>query len=213
MHTPNPQEPNPDWQRGYGYQFWRSRHGYRADGAYGQFGLVLAEQEAVIAMTAETENMQGVLDAVWTLLIPAFAGPADPAADERLAARLGELAVRPETRAVALADDWIRLVEVTEDADGWITTMLAEGQRLEVGCGDGRWRRSHVEVGPDRVLVIEAKGRWEHSDTFIADLIFVQTPHRVTVRGTPATGSSAAAWQSLPLPPLTVLGLATPRTP
>ena len=27
----------PDWQQGYGFQFWMSRHGYRGDGAYGQF--------------------------------------------------------------------------------------------------------------------------------------------------------------------------------
>ena len=71
-HTANPAEPNPDWRRGYGYQFWRSLHGYRADGAYGQFGLVLPEQEAVVVTTAETENMQGLLDAVWTHLVPAF---------------------------------------------------------------------------------------------------------------------------------------------
>ena len=26
----------PDWQQGYGFQFWRSRHGFRGDGAFGQ---------------------------------------------------------------------------------------------------------------------------------------------------------------------------------
>ncbi|MGO8608737.1 hypothetical protein ACC848_37830, partial [Rhizobium johnstonii] len=30
-----------DWALGYGYQVWRSRHGFRIDGAYGQFGLIL----------------------------------------------------------------------------------------------------------------------------------------------------------------------------
>jgi hypothetical protein len=33
---------NVDWQQGYGYQFWISRHGYRGDGAFGQFCLVPA---------------------------------------------------------------------------------------------------------------------------------------------------------------------------
>ena len=32
-----PTEPNPDWRQGYGFQFWMSRHGYRGDGAFGQF--------------------------------------------------------------------------------------------------------------------------------------------------------------------------------
>ena len=46
-----------------------SRHGYRGDGAFGQFCVVLPEQDAVIAMTAGTEAMQAVLDAVWEHLL------------------------------------------------------------------------------------------------------------------------------------------------
>ena len=63
-----------DWQQGYGLQFWMSRHGYRGDGAYGQFCVVLPEHDAVIAMTAATEQMQAVLDLAWEHLLPAF-GP------------------------------------------------------------------------------------------------------------------------------------------
>ena len=62
----------PDWQRGYGFQFWMSRHGYRGDRAFGQFCLVLPEHDVVIATTADTERMQAVLDAVWEHLLPAF---------------------------------------------------------------------------------------------------------------------------------------------
>ncbi|MBW7461807.1 serine hydrolase, partial [Paenibacillus sepulcri] len=37
-----------DWAQGYGYQFWRCRHGvYRGDGAFGQFCIVMPEQDAV----------------------------------------------------------------------------------------------------------------------------------------------------------------------
>ena len=61
---------NVDWQQGYGYQFWMSRHGYRGDGAFGQFCLVLPEHDAVIAMTGGTEAMQTVLDHVWDHLLP-----------------------------------------------------------------------------------------------------------------------------------------------
>ena len=63
---------NPDWRQGYGYQFWMSRHGYRGDGAFGQFCLVLPEQDAVVAMTGGTEAMQAVLDHVWDHLLPGF---------------------------------------------------------------------------------------------------------------------------------------------
>ena len=43
VETETPNQPNPDWRQGYGFQFWMSRHGYRGDGAYGQFCVVLPE--------------------------------------------------------------------------------------------------------------------------------------------------------------------------
>ena len=62
-----------DWQQGYAYQMWRSRNNsYRADGANGQFILILPEKDAVIAITAETQNMQAELDLVWKYILPAF---------------------------------------------------------------------------------------------------------------------------------------------
>ncbi|AEF82110.1 serine hydrolase domain-containing protein [Leadbettera azotonutricia] len=62
-----------DWARGYGYQFWQSRHGFRGDGAFGQYCLVMPEYDAVLALSCETDNMQAVLDIVWDKLLPAFA--------------------------------------------------------------------------------------------------------------------------------------------
>ena len=59
--------------QGYCYQFWRSRHNsYRGDGAFGQYALVLPEQDAVIAITSETLDMQGELNLVWKYLLPAM---------------------------------------------------------------------------------------------------------------------------------------------
>ena len=52
-----------DWEQGYGYQFWRCRHGAcRADGAFGQFCLVMPAQDAVLATTAALDDMQAVLN-------------------------------------------------------------------------------------------------------------------------------------------------------
>jgi CubicO group peptidase (beta-lactamase class C family) len=62
-----------DWLQGYGYQFWRCQAPrFRGDGAFGQFTIVLPEQDAVIVMTSENKNMQGQLDLVWKHLLPAF---------------------------------------------------------------------------------------------------------------------------------------------
>lgn len=68
-----PSAGNPDWRQGYGFQFWQCRHGaFRGDGKDGQFCIVLPEQDAVIAITAKTRNMQRQLDLVWEHLLPAF---------------------------------------------------------------------------------------------------------------------------------------------
>jgi CubicO group peptidase (beta-lactamase class C family) len=87
-----------DWQQGYGFQFWRCRHNcFRGDGAAGQFCVVMPDQDAVVAITAETGNMQGELNEIWEHLLPAFQGkalPEDAASNERLKQAVAKLEVR-----------------------------------------------------------------------------------------------------------------------
>ena len=78
MQTSNGSAPTSDWDQGYGYQFWRSRHGYRGDGAFGQYMLILPEQDAVVAITSGVRNMQSVMDLVWNKLLPAMSAGALP---------------------------------------------------------------------------------------------------------------------------------------
>ena len=62
-----------DWLQGYGYQEWRCRHNaYRADGANGQYILVLPDKDAVIAVTANIPDMQAELNLIWKYLLPAL---------------------------------------------------------------------------------------------------------------------------------------------
>ena len=69
----NGSDPARDWDQGYGFQFWRCRHGaFRGDGAFGQFCIVLPEQDAVVAITADTKDMQAEINIVWDKLLPAF---------------------------------------------------------------------------------------------------------------------------------------------
>jgi CubicO group peptidase (beta-lactamase class C family) len=65
--------PDGDWTQGYGYQFWRNQPmGFRADGAFGQFCLVLPEKDAVVAITSESFNLQASLKLIWDNLLPAL---------------------------------------------------------------------------------------------------------------------------------------------
>ncbi len=94
-----PKEQN-DWLQGYCYQFWRCQHGaFRGDGAFGQYTIVLPQQDAVIIMTGESHDMQGELDLVWQHLLPAIKNktslPADAAAQTSLEQALKALALTP----------------------------------------------------------------------------------------------------------------------
>lgn len=76
-----------DWLQGYGYQFWRTRHNaFRADGAFGQFIIVLPELDAVVIYTSETPDLQGQINLVWEYLLPAFHEEALPADEDALTA-------------------------------------------------------------------------------------------------------------------------------
>ena len=91
----NGSNPNSDWNQGYGFQFWRCRHGaFRGDGMAGQFCIVIPEQDVVVAMTANCRDMQAELNVVWDKLLPALepeAIPNDDAALSQLQAAIDAL--------------------------------------------------------------------------------------------------------------------------
>lgn len=79
---------HPDSVAGYGYHFWVNRDGsFRADGMYGQYGLALAKQDAVIITTAGAPNQMKVLDLLWDSVIPCIGSIPDgsePGEDYRM---------------------------------------------------------------------------------------------------------------------------------
>jgi CubicO group peptidase (beta-lactamase class C family) len=88
-----------DWVQGYGFQFWRCTHNaFRGDGANGQLCVVIPEKAAVIAITADTGNFQGEMNAIWEKLYPAFqneALPASAAGQEKLEQAIAKLEAHP----------------------------------------------------------------------------------------------------------------------
>ncbi|MDO3408619.1 serine hydrolase [Saccharibacillus sp. CPCC 101409] len=163
-----------DWTRGYGYQFWVCRHNaYRADGAFGQFCLVLPDQEAVIVFTSAISRTQELLNAVWTHLLPAMRSEPLPVGDagKEAAARLRALAYEPEPAGEAPAgEDWsgriyrldevldgelaIRAVRLTAGEDGSVFAEFWSGAgeaprgeaEIALRCGAGRWLRTDAPV-------------------------------------------------------------------
>ena len=92
-----------DRRQGYGFQFWRCTHdAFRGDGAGGQFVVVIPGEDAVVAITADTGNMQGELNAIWERLLPAFGGeplPEDAAEQDKLKAVIARLEAHSTRKA------------------------------------------------------------------------------------------------------------------
>jgi CubicO group peptidase (beta-lactamase class C family) len=222
VQVANPGEPVPDWQQGYGFQFWMSRHGYRGDGAFGQFCVILPEHETVIVTTASTLDMQAVLDAMWAHLLPglgttpASAGPAQ----DQLSARLRglELPPCPTGAAPAGAGRWpgdpfiiaaaapgspappaFTSVSVLPRGGGWQLTLTEPANALSFPAGAGSWAVSDPADRHGGVIPVAASGGWPDSATFRAEVIFLETPHRMDITCSLQDRTARATWR---LPPL-----------
>ena len=71
--APGTKVKNSDWIQGYGYQIWRCRHNaYRADGANGQFIIMIPEKDTVVVTTANIGDMQAEINLIWKYILPAL---------------------------------------------------------------------------------------------------------------------------------------------
>ena len=69
----NEMNPESDWRQGYGYQMWMCRHNaVRADGANGQYIVIIPEKNAVVVTTAHIGDMGAELNAIWDHILPAL---------------------------------------------------------------------------------------------------------------------------------------------
>jgi CubicO group peptidase (beta-lactamase class C family) len=172
-----------DGRQGYGYQFWRNRPtGYRADGAFGQFCLVLPEQDAVVVLTSGLPDAQIALDLVWEHLLPAFGEEPLPGSADVLGPTLSRLALPPvegePTSPTAERFSGIRLALDGPD----VTAVSLEANRLTVerngseemlSFGHGEWLDSPSQR-------VAASGAWVAPDRFVARAVHYETPYSVT---------------------------------
>jgi len=196
--TSNGSNPASDWDQGYGYQFWRCRNGaYRGDGAFGQYCIVLPEQDAVIVITSGVKDMQSVLDLVWEKLLPALkpsplaeAG----AASEKLRARLAGLTIEPQKGtgrpasfparryAFPANERKIESIALESEAGEVALNLRIDGVDRRVLCGAGAWIDGRMGFGPQLPdQPISASGAWTGDDTFRAKLCFRETPFIITL--------------------------------
>lgn len=179
-----------DGRQGYGFQFWRNRlAGYRADGAFGQFCIVLPKQDAVVVLTSALPVAQLALDLVWLHLLPAFGdSPLPPVEGPLAGSRAGSLGDALATLALptiagaatsATADrvagirfsfDDPKISSVTLET-GVLTIAGAgsENSATPLAFGHGEWRES-ADAG------VWASGAWVSPNILVIRALDVGTP-------------------------------------
>lgn len=204
-HVSNGSDPASDWEQGYGFQFWMARHGYRGDGAFGQFCVVLPEHGVVLAMTGQSIDMQGILNLAWEHLLPALGRAGSEAADSALAAQLASLRLSPLdgerhspdasartfTPSSGNARPALTRVHLTPtNGNAEVTLTLTDGDdSLDVVAGFGEWLTHDA---------VTASAGWE-DQRLAVDLIFVETPHRLHLTLDWPTSTFTAQWEAEPL--------------
>jgi CubicO group peptidase (beta-lactamase class C family) len=197
--TSNGSNPKSDWDQGYGYQFWRARHGaYRGDGAFGQYCVVMPEQDAVIAITSGVKDMQAVLNLVWDTLLPAMM-PTPLATDDesrkKLEVTLAGLSLHPQDGSESPAkaanktflfppnERKLEAITVQSDEQGNAVTLLARfgGVEQKIECGLGTWKKGRMAYGPLSEQPAAVSGAWTADDTFAAKICFYETPFILTL--------------------------------
>jgi CubicO group peptidase (beta-lactamase class C family) len=154
-----------DWAQGYCYQFWRCRNNaFRADGAFGQYIIVMPEKDAVIAITSETADMQSILNLVWEYLLPAMMDKsltADEKNDIILKKQLTSLSLkvpaagRDSLSATKISGknfvleenaDHLEKISFFAQKNIFRVTLGVEGKSYYLFFGKGKWQRGAITL-------------------------------------------------------------------
>ncbi len=208
VQTSNGSAPTSDWDQGYGYQFWRSRHNsFRGDGAFGQYCMVIPELDAVVAITSGVRNMQQVMNLVWDKLLPAMKPgrlPDNPAARRQLEARLAALKVKFPSGAASssisgsVSGKWFEFSEndrgikavsfdFNSTSPALIVRTAAGETRMMIGRDTWTSSRGLFANGLDRALsvpanpLVAATGAWSGENTFTVKIVLSETPYYSTL--------------------------------
>ncbi|MEK4236693.1 serine hydrolase domain-containing protein [Paenibacillus sp. FSL H7-0714] len=190
-----------DWALGYGYQFWRCQHGaYRADGAFGQLCVVLPDQDAVIAITAASNSIQGILNAVWEHLLPNMKDVPlleEQALVAKLADQLKNLSIDPpQLQRSSFQEDQLNGITYTLDDNQFslatisitfnndeaeVTLITKLGEKNVIRLGRGQWLESFALILEPFMNRIMSSFTWTAEDQLQLSLLFVEMPFLITL--------------------------------
>ena len=200
LQTSNGSSPNSDWDQGYGYQFWQCRHGLdRGDGAFGQYCIVMPEQDVVIAITSGTNDMQAIMNLVWDHLLPAFqdnALPADEESYNSLVNKLAELTMSTmegeNTSSIAETISG-KKYELEENALGMMSmvfelsatdqsiTFESMDEAITVPVGFGSTESGEMLFPQFGKQPVETTGAWVSNNIYKIRMYYYETPFNINI--------------------------------
>jgi CubicO group peptidase (beta-lactamase class C family) len=198
LRTSNGSNPESDWDQGYGYQFWQCRHNaYRGDGAFGQYCIVMPEQNAVLAITAGSNDLQGILNLVWEHLLPAFKEnllPPDQEGLDNLTTKLQSLAISTvegeesspmasevSGQSYSLAPNESKLSSIFFDFDKASPRITIISEQGEESI-EAAYEQNILGSLSNPYLVsrkVAVSGAWTASDTYAVKVIYYESPQSV----------------------------------
>ena len=197
-----------DWTQGYCYQMWRCKNNaYRGDGAFGQYIIVMPDQDAVIAITSETGDMQDELNLVWKHLLPAMGNKKLPVSSNTLALKqkMASLSLKAPLKNISpgslplIAGKTIVLDKNEKNIErfsfsvnkaSYTMIMKSDTSTYTFSFNSGQWRNGVTgRKGPN--LVYRAKGHfkglpaplisgayfWQDNNSLELDLRYIESPH------------------------------------
>lgn len=200
-----------DWLQGYCYQFWRCRHNaYRGDGAFGQYTIVMPEQDAVLAIHCETGDMQAEQNLLWDILLPAMQAaplPKNDSAHGRLKQVLASLALLPlqgprtspiaskisgKNYRISQNAKGVQSVSIDSQKESCVVKWTDGRGAHSIRCGFGQWATGETTFAPPYLVVsdkikapdhskVAASAIWKTENTLELRWQFFETPHHNTV--------------------------------
>jgi hypothetical protein len=195
------------WGYGYGYQFWLNPPGgYRADGAFGQYSMILPKLDAVVAITSQSIETKKTMQIVWDVLLPEMKDAPlskNSASHNELVDELNALKYDPPkintsspVAAKIAGKDFIldqnpfkaKSVSFNFTDDACIFTLKEDGKPdIEITNGINNWvRKGNLKPSAHSLFslrridfdsIVAASATWESENTLLLTWRFIETVH------------------------------------
>ena len=195
------------WGYGYGYQFWMNPPGgYRADGAYGQFAMILPKLDAVVVITSESISTKDTMRIVWDVLLPEMKDgslPENTDAHSQLVQELKGLKYVPPQMAVSsplsskiAGRDYIldanpfnaKAVSFNFTNGTCVFTLKEDGKPdIVITSGINNWiRKGNLKPSAHSLFslrridfdsIVAASATWQNENTLLLTFRYIETVH------------------------------------